>query len=181
MTWALSVSTSQAQDNSSSDKDPQGDPVQWHWKLIKASMHESILGIYHGKHLTHRYHIGCHLDYQEEDLDTAESSKIEKVISTNNNDGLLLLTCIQGAHSKLIEIYDPKIEQSAPVFSQYGAYYAGWEKRDGQLIIYYDQACQSTSNDCLEYQRVEFKWPKEIPDPIPSPEKTDETSFLCRK
>lgn len=136
------------------------DSDQWSWKLLSHSMWQSKVGIYFKNQLVNHYLIDCNLGNQAEDLQSDEASQIEKLVSAKNTDGLLLITCMQGAHSKLVQIYDPTRKQNTPVFSQIGAYYAGWLMRDEQLIIYYDQACKTTSKNCQSFERIEFQWPK---------------------
>lgn len=147
--------------NSSTNNAPLPKSSQWQWKLINSSMYQSNIGIYLDSQLIRQYVVDCNLDNQENDELSDESSQIEKVLSKNNHKGLLLVTCIHGAHSKLIEIYDPHLEQTGPVFTKYGAYSAGWEKRNGKLFIYYDQVCKSRSSTCQQYEKIESVWPPE--------------------
>jgi hypothetical protein len=135
------------------------DSDHWSWKLLSHSMHQSKVGIFFEKKLVRHYQIDCNLANHAEDSHSEEASLIEKLVSNKNPNGLLLITCIQGAHSKLVEVYNPAMTQDTPVFSQTGAYYAGWLKRDEQLFIYYDQACKPTSKNCQRYERVEVQWP----------------------
>lgn len=133
----------------------------WSWKLLSHSLYQSKVAIFYENRMVRQYLVGCNLASDSVDSESDEASKIEKVISNNNRTGLLLITCISGAHSKLIEIYDPTILDDNPVFSKFGAYSAGWEKRNGQLFVYYDRACQPSSKNCHQFETIEIEWPKE--------------------
>lgn len=155
----ISVAQASTQNTRLNDKHTIINSDQWSWKLLSHSMYESKVAIYFNNHLVKQYLVECNLANDNQDSQSDESSKIEKVTTNNNHTGLLLVTCISGAHSKLIEIYDPTALNEAPVFSKFGAYYAGWEKRNGQLFVFYDQACKANSKDCQQFEKVEILWP----------------------
>ncbi len=133
---------------------------QWSWKMDFSGFAESQISIYRkGKKAT-SYLIGCDLsDYLAKENNESPSS-VDKVISTNNPGGVLLVTCGIGAHSMLVSIYNPSINSSEAVLSRIGSYYAGWELIEKQLFIYFDRRCDSDQKDCIDFQKISVPWPK---------------------
>lgn len=137
-------------------------PQQWRWQIDTAGYAESKVSIYIGEERIISYLIECNLENNQSD-GSDEQSQIAKVVSNNNNYGLLLITCTVGAHSKLVQIYNPINESSEPVFSKVGSYQAGWKVEEHQLFVFYDEPCSENkhNNDvtCDQYQQVLKKWP----------------------
>jgi len=136
-------------------------PGAWTWKLSSSDFMESNIAIFNGKKALANYVVGCDLsDAVSKNIpEEEESARIEKYISTDIPNGVLLVTCIVGAHSKEVSIFDPRVNSREAVFSKTGSYYAGWEVSNNQLMIFYDRPCEVAQKDCENYQRVSVKWP----------------------
>jgi len=135
---------------------------EWSWKLDSADLMESKISILVGKKLLASYFVGCDLsDALSREIQEEEENpgKVDKIVSPAFPDGILLVTCIVGAHSQNISIFDPKVNSKEAVFSKTGSYYAGWEIKNGQLVIFYDRPCDAKQKNCEYYQKISVEWP----------------------
>jgi len=134
----------------------------WSWKLDSADLMESKISILSGKKVLASYFVGCDLsDALSKEISEEEENpgKVDKIVSASFPSGILLVTCTVGAHSQSISIFDPKVNSKEAVFSKTGSYYAGWELKDGQLVIFYDRPCDAKQKNCEYFQKISVNWP----------------------
>ncbi len=137
----------------------------WVWKLESASFLESKISIYSANNKLTTYTIECNLEdaLLKEPLEESDSpARIEKMITPKIPHGVLLTTCIVGAHSKNVSVFDPTKNLTDAVFSIVGSYYADWQLVDNELIIYYDRPCETNQLNCELYYRESVAWPTPV-------------------
>lgn len=168
---ALQFSNAYAAEKSQSAEDNR-ELNQWQWSITKSSMLESTITITNSGKVQASYLVGCNLsdankhDNKQDNELTDPPSLVEKFSNAKIPKGILLVSCHVGAHSRLIEVYDPFKESNNPVFSRVGSYYAGWRIEQEQLFLYFDQPCASDSpktskpSNCERFYEVSIKWPK---------------------
>jgi hypothetical protein len=150
--------------------------TSWQWAIAESSMLESKITISNAARVDssnhNNYQVGCNLvdanKYGKEDKDeiTDPPSRVEKFVNSELPNGILLISCPVGAHSRLLEVYDPSKQSSKPVFSRVGSYYAGWKVEQERLVLYFDQPCESDQyktskpSDCEQFYEVSIQWPR---------------------
>jgi len=132
--------------------------TNWQWKLSKGQLYDSEISVYQNGSRIANYQIDCDLsEYQNKEEFTPS---IDKVITTKKPTGLLIVTCVVGAHSVRINIYDPLSNIKESIFSKTGSYVAYWEMESGALWITYDQVCvTSKSKQCdARFEQIRVPW-----------------------
>jgi len=136
--------------------------LTWTWQLDRAMLNDSVVSIsIDGQAISH-YEFSC--DLSDALLETEEdesSATIDSVVTDSNPEGLLVVTCMFGAHSEQISIIDPFQNKRHAEFSKVGSYFVDWHLNDDQLWIKYDESCEKKDNDVCDvpFLTVEMPWP----------------------
>jgi len=99
----------------------------WSWHIVSAGADESRLAI---------------SDISEGQGDD-DNANLNLVKPESSPEGLLVISCNVGAHSRQITIIDLAQQSKKSVFSATGSYTASWEIQDGELWIGYDEPCDT--------------------------------------
>jgi hypothetical protein len=136
------------------DHKPEAD---WSWHVVSAGADESRLSIYRRDQLLGIYDLTCDLTNVGEGSRSDNGASLDLVRPESNPEGLLLVSCNVGAHSRQVTIIDLTRKSKKPVFSATGSYAAGWELQDGELWISYDEPCDTgPSVECPDGYETRF-------------------------
>ncbi|MCP4332753.1 MAG: hypothetical protein GY785_08870 [Gammaproteobacteria bacterium] len=123
--------------------------ADWSWHVVSAGADESRLSVYQQDQLLGIYNLSCDLTDVSEGQGVDDNANINLVKPESNPEGLLVISCNVGAHSRQITIIELARHSKKSVFSATGSYTASWEIQDGELWIGYDEPCDAgLSVDC---------------------------------
>lgn len=119
------------------------------WRLDQGGLYESKVSVYQSDEKLASYTVGCDLsdatsfEYFNEHTEEgdAEQATVDIVQIKAHKKGVLIVRCVIGAHSQMVEVYDPFSTEEEAFYSRSGSYYAEWELRDHELWVKYDQRC----------------------------------------
>ena len=128
---------------------------------------ESRLSIYQRDKLLGIYDLSCDLTDVGEGSYSDNGASLDLVRPESNPEGLLVVGCNVGAHSRQITIIDLTRQSKEPVFSATGSYTASWEIQDGELWIGYDEPCDTGPTvECPDGYETRFvQYPDTESDP----------------
>ena len=115
----------------------------WSWHVVSAGADESRLAVYRQDQLLGIYNLSCDLTDISEGQGDDDNANLNMVKPESSPEGLLVISCNVGAHSRQITIIDLAHQSKKSVFSVTGSYTASWEIQDGELWIGYDEPCDT--------------------------------------
>jgi|GEM_PF-4851604 len=136
-----------------------GEDVDWEWIIDSSQFQQSKLTLVKGNIEIASYYLEC--DLSRTDLDEEDVARVNKVITSNWPQGIVIAICNVGAHSKLLAILDPIVNREEEVFSVVGAYTADWSLDADKLVIEYDRRCDESDPHCdgSGFKTITRTWP----------------------
>jgi len=132
--------------------------VDWAWALGSTSTFHSELSITDKNKTTQLFEFQCNLKPsiakvgQNKLLNKDGSTTIKTVVTKTHPNGLLLIICPIGAHSKQVTIINPNAVDSKVLLQKTGSYSAGWKLIDQRLRVYYDAPSKYQQENSYETQ-----------------------------
>jgi len=131
--------------------------ADWSWHVMSAGADESRLSVYRRDRLLGIFDLSCDLTDASEESHSDNGASLDLVRPESNPEGLLLISCNVGAHSRQITIIDLAGQSKKKLFSVTGSYRASWELQDGELWIGYDEPCDTGPTvDCPDGFETRF-------------------------
>ena len=105
--------------------------ANWSWHVISGGFDESRVAVYNKQILIGIFKFSCDLSGAKAgDVPNSDAS-LNLVKTDSHADGLLVVTCNQGAHSQYLAIIDPAFNTGQPLFARTGSYFVNWELEQG--------------------------------------------------
>ena len=136
-------------------------PASLEWTVQSASYRESQVAVFRGTTLLATYSVNCDASEAAKPAELGleeESTQIGFANPISHPEGLLIVACRVGAHSKELSVYDPNSDHTAPLWHRTGSYYAGWQMTENShLVLFYDRPCEHPVCN-TRFERVEIMW-----------------------
>ncbi len=124
--------------------------TDWSWTLEHTAIGDSSISIQNKDNRIRHHQFGCNLSEAvkgkqitgydlSEDLVDEQAATISTVFTSGYPKGLLVVTCIIGAHSEKIVVIDPSKSGQQVIFRENGDYFVEWKLTSGELYISYDR------------------------------------------
>ncbi|MFT5225821.1 MAG: hypothetical protein ACI9YO_003298 [Gammaproteobacteria bacterium] len=121
------------------------------WKLLSTDWYSSKIAVIRDNQRIAEYDLYCDMTEAltpvPEQLD-GEKNKVGLVVTHSNPQGLVVISCRSGVHSKQLSVYDLESKSQQPVWEETGSYYGEWSiNQHYDLVLSYDEPCRKLN--CL--------------------------------